>query len=293
MMPMIQDQKTIRYISERRCASGGYCFYRLDEPNAADTLYALASLALLDAVPDDPVTLSYLHTFQRTDGSFSNVNVGYAVCRALVLSGGRPHIDPAGWILSLLLPPGDSTRPVESSSLFEHVYLLTDLCKLLGIAIPSDKKTAVIGAVLRYKHPDTGFGHPHSTIIETGHALAILAALGYPVSSAGSILFLKKCEDPAYGFLAVPEVTPAYLEHIHSGIRACSVLGYLSPVHDQCREFIRYCQLDNGGYARSIFGGAATLENTYLALTALAMIKQMSNDAPHRRSAGTALRCCD
>ena len=49
MMPMIQDQKTIRYISERQCASGGYCFYRLDEPNAADTLYALASLALLDA----------------------------------------------------------------------------------------------------------------------------------------------------------------------------------------------------------------------------------------------------
>ena len=55
MMPMIQDQKTIRYISERRCASGGYCFYRLDEPNAADTLYALASLALLDAYPMIPL----------------------------------------------------------------------------------------------------------------------------------------------------------------------------------------------------------------------------------------------
>src|SRR5208337_3892407 len=113
MMPMIQDPKTIQYISERRCASGGYCFYRLDEPNAADTLYALASLALLDAVPDDPVTLSYLHAFQRTDGSFSNVNVGHAVCRSLVILDERPHIDPAGWILSFLLPPADRARPVE------------------------------------------------------------------------------------------------------------------------------------------------------------------------------------
>jgi len=278
MMPMTDDQQTIRYISERQCASGGYCFYRLDEPNAGDTFHALASLAMLGAVPDDNATRSYLQEFQRTDGSFTNVTVGHAVCRSLAILGEKPHADPTDWIRSLLLPPGDSARPVESSSLFGNTYLLADLCTRLGIAIPADKKDAVISAVLRYQHPDTGFGHHQSAIIETGHALFILAALGYPISSAGSTTFLKKCEDPSFGFLAVPGVTPAYLEHVHAGVLASFLLGNPSPVHERCREFIRRCRLDNGGYARSIFGGTATLENTYLALDTLAIIGGMSGD---------------
>lgn len=293
MMPMIHEQETtIRYIRDRRCASGGYCFYRLDEPNAGDTFHALASLAMMDAFPnDDDITRSYLHTFQHPDGRFSNVNVGHAVIRSLNILGERPHIDPTGWILSALVPSGDSTRPVESSSLFEHVYLLSDLCSLLGIRIPTDKKAEIVSAVLRYRNPDTGFGHPTSTIIETGHALAILAALDYPVSSTGSTEFLKQCEDPTYGFLAVPGTKPAYLEHVHAGVLACSVLGYLSPVFVQCEEFIRKCCRENGGYVRSIFGGSATLENTYLALDALTMIGCMREDLTVR--AGDPLRCCE
>ena len=150
-MPMIfEKETTIRYIRERRCASGGYCFYRLDEPNPGDTFYALASLAILDALPDDDdATRTYLRSFQRPDGSFTNIPVGHAVIRSLNILGERPHIDPAGWILSLLLPPGDTARPVESSSLFEQVYLLTGLCTLLGIATPSDKKAAVISTWTR------------------------------------------------------------------------------------------------------------------------------------------------
>jgi hypothetical protein len=275
MMPMIHERETtIQYIRERRCESGGYCFYRLDEPNAGDTFHALASLAMLDALPgDDDTTCSYLHTFQHPDGSFSNVDVGYAVIRSLNLLGERPETEPADWILSSLQPPGDTLRPVESSSLFEHLYLLTDLCTFLGIYIPADKKTEIIHAVLRYKHPDTGFGSPRSTIIETAHALAILAALGYPVLSIGSTEFLKECEDPAYGFLAVPSTKPAYLEHIHAGVLACSVLGYRSPVLGPCEEFIRKCCRDNGGYVRSIFGGSATLGYTWLALDAFRMMR--------------------
>ena len=295
MMPMIHEKEiTLRYIRKRRCASGGYCFYQLDEPNAGDTFYALASLATLGALPDnDDATLSYLHTFQHPDGRYSNVNVGHAVIRSLNLLGERPHIDPAGWILSSLLPPGDSTRPVESSSLFEHLYLLTDLCTLLGIAIPTDKKAEIISAVLRYRHPDTGFGHPHSMIIETAHAHAILAALDYPVSSTGSTEFLKRCEDPTYGFLAVPATKPTYLEHVHAGVLACLVLGYHSPVFAQCEEFIRKCCRENGGYVRSIFGGSPTLENTYLALDAMTMIGQMSKAPSRRQDADNPLRCCD
>ena len=291
---MFFDEKTtIRYIRERHCASGGYCFYRLDEPNAGDTFYALASLAILGVSPDDGgITLSYLHSFQRPDGSFSNVNVGHKVIRSLMILGERPDIDPSGWILSSLLQPCKSARPVESSSIFEHLYLLIDICTLLGIPIPDGRKSGIVSTVLIHQHPDTGFGYQRSTIIETAHALAILGALDYPVSSTGSKAFLKRCEDPASGFLAVPDSKPAYLEHIHAGVLACSVLGHYSPVLGQCEEFVRKCCRENGGYIRSIFGGSATLENTYLALDTLSMIGKMKENAT-RQSSGNPLRCCD
>jgi len=291
---MIQKKElTIRYIRDRRCPSGGYCFYRLDEPNAGDTFHALASLAMLDALPDDDrATRRFLHSFQHPDGRFSNVSVGHAVLRSLMVLGERPRIDPTGWILSSLVPSGVGNRPVESSSLFEHQYLLTGLCPLLGIAIPADKKDGIISSVLRYRNRDTGFGYPRSTIIETGHALAILAALDYPVSPAGSREFLQQCEDPDYGFTAVPGSRPGYLEHVHAGVLACSVLGYHAPVFAQCGDFIRKCCHANGGYVRSGFGGSATLENTYLALDALAMIEYTGNNRSHREPDFT-VRCCD
>jgi hypothetical protein len=87
--------------------------------------------------------------------------------------------------------------------------------------------------------------------------------------------FLKQCEDPEYGFLAVPSTKPAFLEHIHAGVLAYLVLGYGSPLLGPCEEFIRKCCCGNGGYVRSIFGGSATLENTYLALDAFTMIQQI------------------
>ena len=293
-MPMIQRQETtIEYIHERRCRSGGYCFYRLDEPNAGDTFHALASLALLDALPEDnSATRDYLSTFRNPDKHFSNVNVRYAVSRSLLLLGEKPGDDSASWILPLLIPPRDGIRPVESSSLFEQLNLLTDLCTIQKVTIPSEKKSEIIATVLHYQHKDTGFGYPVSTIIETADALAILAALGYPVSLTGSTEFLKQCEDPASGFLAVPGSKPGYLEHIRAGVRACSVLGYHSPVLDQCREFILRCHLGNGGYVRSIFGGSATLENTWHALDALTIIEQMSTSS-RRQDAGNSQRCCD
>ncbi len=275
MMPMIPDpETTIHYIRKRRCESGGYCFYRLDEPNAGDTFYALASLAILDALPrDDQATCSYLHSYQQTDGSFPNVNVGHAVIRSLVLLGERPDENPSAWILASLQPPAGAGRPVESSSLFEPLYQLTGLCRLLRIGISAGKRDDIQTAVLRHRHLDGGFGYPRSSLTETAHACAILAELNGSLLSAGSTDFLITCQDPAYGFLAVPGVRPPYLEHIHAGVLACSVLGYRSPALGLCEEFIRKCLRENGGYVRSVFGGLATLENTYRALDALVILE--------------------
>jgi len=291
-MPMTDDQQTIRYISERRCASGGYCFYRLDEPNAADTFYALASLALLDALPVDPPTLSYLQMFQRKDGSFANINVGHAICRSLLIVSERPDRDPVAWLRAEMVPPGTNERPVESVSLFSNLYLCTDLCMILGVPVPEDKRAEIVNAVLEYRHTSGGFGNGRPTLVETCHAVAILSALGCAEPLQQSTGFLETCGDPEFGFLAVPGVRPAFLEHVHAGLRAGSLVGGVR-FPEACRNFIGRCRLDNGGYARSVFGGAATLENTYLALAARSFFETSIGSGSKKTGATDPLRCCD
>ncbi|MDO8841500.1 hypothetical protein [Methanocalculus sp.] len=289
---MTNKDQTIRYILERRCSNGGYCFYRLDEPNCGDTFYAITSLEMLGALPtEDEATSSFLHSFQQNDGGFSNVHIGYTVIRSLISLGDRSFNDPSDWITSSLVPPVDSARPIESSSLFWHMYLLMDLSLRCSVTLSKDKKEEVIHTALRYQHPDRGFGYPRSTLIETAHALSILAAVRYPVTSTESEGFLKRCEDKEFGYLGVPGTKPSFLEHIHAGMLASSVLGSRFPIFLQCREFVMKCFVENGGYVRSIFGGAATLENTYLALDTLRMIKLMEQD--NRCVEYNQLRCFD
>ena len=294
-MPMISSREdTIRYVSERRCESGGYCFYRLDEPNAGDTFYALAALEILDALPhDDEATRIYLHAFQHEDGSFPNVNVGHAVIRSLAFFGERPAADPTEWIRKYMTAPGDSSRPVESSSLFEPLYHLSTISRLLAIPVPKEKQKELVRTVLRYRNPDNGFGKPCSTMIETAHALSILKVLDPNTSLLRSWDFLRQCEDPEYGFLSVPNARPAFIEHIHASVLACSVTGYRSPMLGRCREFIEKCCRENGGYVRSVFGGSATLENTYLAVAAMQMIEELDRIPAANPARRPAERCCD
>ncbi|MEN6609976.1 MAG: hypothetical protein ABFC24_03970 [Methanoregulaceae archaeon] len=279
MMPMIPSRETtIQYITERRCESGGYCFYRLNEPNAGDTFFALASLLLLGALPeDDETTRTYLHAFQQPGGMFPNVNVGHAVIRSLSLLGERPAADPTEWVLGSMIVPGYTSRPVESSSQFEPLYQLTTISRLLRIPVPEEKREELLGAVTGYRNADNGFGRPYSTMIETAHALSVIKVLDPNASLHLSRDFLRHCEDPEYGFLSVPNARPAFLEHIHAGVLACSVIGYRSPALPHCEEFIEKCQKGNGGYVRSVFGGSATLENTWLAVEAGALIRRLES----------------
>jgi len=273
----LERDRTIEYILERRCTSGGFCFYRLDEPNAADTYWALASLDLLGApLPADAATVAFLKGFQHPEGGFENGYIGHAVLRGLRLLGQCPERDPVAWVYQSLSQRGGSVRPVESASMFDQIYLLADLSAALEIAIPLEIREDVTTYILRYRNPDSGFGNPASTLMETSQALTVLAGLGHPAASLQeSLKFLRMCEDPSFGFLAVPGSRPSYLEHIHAGLLGCSVLGYPPPVLDPCQEFIERCRIGNGGYTRSVYGGSSTLEYTYLALEGLALINRI------------------
>lgn len=41
--------RNLHYVMERKCEGGGFCFYRLEEPNCSDTYYALSILNFLGA----------------------------------------------------------------------------------------------------------------------------------------------------------------------------------------------------------------------------------------------------
>ncbi|HDR73808.1 MAG TPA: hypothetical protein ENN85_07855 [Methanoculleus sp.] len=274
MITDVERNEILRYITERRCTDGGYCHYRLDEPNAADTFYALDSLRLLDALSPDRATEDFLLGMQHPDGGYATLYAGAFALRSLALIGSGPALDPQPWLCAMHPVPHSEQRPVESLSAFERTCTHLTLCRILRIRTDGPLRDAVLRHLHAHHHADGGFGHPQSTLIETAHSLAILGILGQPPDRYGTRWFLLQCEHPMFGYLNHPRATPAFLEHVAAGVE-CAVLTGRPPGYPEgCRTFVRKCRNANGGYTRSIFGGISTLENTWLAIRALTRIRQ-------------------
>ncbi|QSZ66237.1 hypothetical protein RJ40_01350 [Methanofollis aquaemaris] len=262
----------IRYIAERRCADGGYCFYRLEEPNPADTFFALDTLRLLGAVPDDPETACWLLERQGEDGRYYSLESGYYVLSSLAVLDLGPERDPLPWLFSIVPSVSNGgTRPVESTSLLSRPHLFVRLCLTLRAHPSPTVRTALLNAVRTCHRPDSGYGGGYSTLVETYHALAISAFFGVVPPSTRS--FLACCVHPVYGYLNLPGAVPAYLEHVAAGVEAARLLGV--PPADGAGAFVRRCRRDTGGFSRSVFGGTATLENTWYAVRALDALDRM------------------
>ncbi len=96
--------RVINYISERYCKeAGGFCFYRLEEPNGSDTYYALATLKLLDSLYGDDKTVRYLKRTQCEDGTFTRFFAAFYVIKKLQLLGESLDYDPvlvSSWTMS-------------------------------------------------------------------------------------------------------------------------------------------------------------------------------------------------
>ena len=269
----------IRYITERRCPDGGFCFYRLNEPNAADTFYAVSSLTLLGEHFSDDVTVSWLLGLQQDDGSYPTLYVGYYALKSLATLGIRPRIVPDTWIGSINPSAETGERPPESGSYFETSYLFSDLTRTCGIPVPEAIRSHIIRNIISHRLPDSGFGLHQSTLTETWHALAILSSFGFDHKSLGSDRFLIGCEDAELGFRINPGSRSSFLEHLHAGITIASLLGYSSWVLPKCRQIILELQAGNGGFVRSRFGGSTTLEYTFLAVSSLDLLDLMADPA--------------
>ncbi len=262
--------RTFQYVLSCQCHSGGFCFYRLEEPNGSDTYFALAILNLLGKTVDSSVTRRFLKSSQKSDGTYDNLYQAFYAIRGLGFMNESPSFDPRPYIGTLI-----RRFPVENATLetqLRRLNLLTDLCDKLGIQISPQRREPIVEFILSYQNKDRGFGSPFSTLLCTSYAVTCLDKLKHSVSPLGVIKFLQACENPIHGFLNVPDTAPSFLEHLLSGIIISRTLGYTPRYTETCRRFITHCQSSNGGFARAP-KGLPSLQDTYHAVLALTLLE--------------------
>ena len=265
----------VEYVESTRSDDGGYCFYRLNESNAADTFYAVYVLTALDRpVPGLELTADFLQQRQDSDGSFQSVYSADYVLRALDLLGVPPLFDPDDFLHSLL----ERTLGIISQPYYE---LSNSFLQSLGRAVailalrheePSPEvKTAVVKAVRQYKHSEGGFGVDHASIYSTYNALQ---ALSFSQSDclAGVSQWLRRCEWKTGGFSQTPMNTPNYLDGIHRGLSIMRAVNERPRCPQETARFIGQLQNANGGFRRAAGSGISSLESAYYALKALVQL---------------------
>ncbi|MDD5232832.1 MAG: prenyltransferase/squalene oxidase repeat-containing protein [Syntrophales bacterium] len=267
-------ESIIRYVLGRKCASGGFCFYRLDEPNGSDTFYALSVLKIIGFDFRDDRTLLYLKSMQNPDGSYDSVFKAFYSLQGLRLMNGTPASYPAPYIRSQLRPYDVALLPPEVSSIFKQMFTVVELCSAWGIRLEQEARRNAVRFILRFRNGDGGFGSPYSTLIETAQALEMLNMLNCPEALNAAEAFVVGCESPVHGFVNVPRTSLSYIEYMHAGAVALSLLSSKPEYPDKCTEVIWACRNRNGGFSRASHAGIATIEDTYYGVHALSLFSE-------------------
>jgi hypothetical protein len=265
-------ERVIEYVRQCQCPSGGYCFYGIDEPNGSDTYFALSILHLLGVHFKDEKTLNYLHNLQHADGSYGSIFAAYYAVNGLRILTEEPRHDYSAYILGNIDQYKFNARqlPAEMTMAFKRTFYLINLYKKLKYVDHNKISNDVILFILRFAHADDkGFRIGKSSLRETAWALSILKQIEYPVERLKTENFLRACETRICGFTDVPRTSLSFMEHIHAGLLASSIIGHKPTFTEQCMDFIINCQNRTGGFSRTTHGGIATLENTFLAIESL------------------------
>lgn len=194
------------------------------------------------------------------------------VLAGLALLGGTPLHDPAEYLLSHLATLGDHERPPEQLSALEGVRAALRACRLTGTPYDRETHDGILCHIRSFRHPDGGFGAGQSTLGETADALEVLTLLGRPEEAARAAPFIASAERPEAGFF--------FLEPVAALVRACHLLGRPLRSPGQVRSFVLGLRHHAGGFVRSRFGGAPTLEFSYLAIETLVLLDRDADPSP-------------
>ena len=181
-----------------------------------------------------------------------------------------PRVDPSGYLMKQIqhyrffsnLAPSDVRTPLKKLLFLVESMVLSDM------EIAAQIRGNVSVYLDSLKKPDGGFGMERATLVDTWYAISILSQLHCRFDVDEVETFINACEEPESGFVGIPGSSLSSIEAIHAGIAASRTLSRKPVYLDRCLDFIRYCQRNNGGFARSSGGGIATLENSHYAATA-------------------------
>jgi hypothetical protein len=274
-LPRIK-QDASRYILERTCPGGGFCFYRLDEPSPQDTYFALATLDLLQVPCDAEPTIRYLHALQHPDGGYASLVQAFYVLSSLQFLRCQPLSDPSAEVEHLTMQVVDlALRPADASASFCHaLYQLATLRAILGLEWHDSQRTAILQAVDAFRQKDGGFGVESATLPDTYLAASIFRNLCSSVPLDSLIPFLRACEHPLFGFTGKPDTALFFLEYLSAGLALCQELAYTPTFPSACLSALLRCQTDTGGFGRAHLA-IASMDNTYRAIHGLTLLEQM------------------
>ena len=269
-------ENAARYILERACPRGGFCFYRLDEPNPQDTYFALATLDLLETPRHDMRTVRYLQAIQQADGAYASLAQTFFVLLSLRYLDSHSLHDPiAGferltdWLLSSASSPGD-TR----SSLLAELYQVALLREAMKLDWREGQRHAILRLLHANHHRDGGYGVETSNLLETFQAVAVSRRIGHPLASTDVAPFLRACEHPVFGFTGKPGTSLFFLEYLHAGLALCDEMALQPTYGAACASFLSQCQTNTGGFARTNLA-IATLENTCFAIHGIQILAKI------------------
>ena len=275
-MELIDPGPVEQYVRLRECQGGGFCFYRLDEPNLFDTFFAVHTLALLG---NDPVMLPKTMAFTRKFfaqplalGSLWGALYGAAI---LNLYGDpipkRDELqDLIRRYLEQKLTRGGQRETTSSLELMN--YAVETMAKLGGLD-SHGLRQKIRDYLLGFRNDDGGFGRV-SSLKDTFLVSNMLCRVEYPIDECSVPReFILRCENEEYGFTAVPGSSPAFLEDVYFGLSLCSLFNIQPHFTSAIVRFLCGCQSALNGFRRSHLLGITTLEYTYMAVRALSLVE--------------------
>ncbi len=269
-----------RYILEHQTPEGGFCFYAyhawgVEEPNAPDTLSALAALRLLGfPTPRRKAVADWLKAQQHGDGGYATLVIAYGVLKALRLLGEAPLRDPAPYLRRLAHIHGlGDPRGRELAGWLHDALRLAELWRMYGLHLTGEMREGMAAALRRMQQEDGGYGSPGASLPDTAAAVELAASLG--LSPDGRALdYVRRCEAPPYGFNITPHASSSSLECHHGGLRVLCRFRRLPRHGDLIQAYILACQAPRGGFGR-MPDAVPRLEDTQRGLEALSILARL------------------
>jgi hypothetical protein len=273
-----------RYVLGRLSPEGGYSYYRVpawgvEEPNAPDTLAALASLRLLGIPPPEPErTESYLQSLQHHDGGYPSFTIGWAAVSALRLLSSGPERMPDRWL------EGWTVALMSTSERGDVATSLRDGARLVEIEVaigksPDARVRRWAGELLDDgADPSGGWGRPEADLATTGLALSLAAQVGWrPPDAAALAGFLRRCEDSALGLRLRPDAATTSVGALWGGLLLAGASRARLRYPGAASKSLVLLQRRDGGLGPR-HRALSTLAATWRGLEAAALLDQLSFD---------------